>query len=253
MTHDEIEKLLETTLKDLSALPEEQMRLCLIGRRLNGIAPDDAAVFFNLLFRKNPQAGPVRRFKDILVNHEGMTKTLGEEACKLIYMSSIKLGLDKISRLFTNLPPKKKGLSGYDNEEDGPMEMITLGQRRSMAKSSAKNTLDRLLHDSDPVVIAYVLDNPRIIEKDILKIASKRPNSARILKLIAGHRKWSKRYAVVKAIAQNPYTQPRISIALLEMLMTQDLADIAEDKTVHPQVKLSARDIVEDRNSRDGK
>ena len=245
MTLEEIDNLLETTLKDLCALPEQRMRLHLLGRRLSGIDPDDIAVFFNQLYKKNSQLKPVRQFKDILVNHDGITQTLGEESCKRIYMSSIKLGLDRISRLFTDLPPKKKGFSGYDNEEDGPMELITLGQRRSMAKSTEKNTLDRLLNDPDPLVISYVLDNPRIIEKDILKIASKRPNSPRILKLIAGHRKWSKRYAVIKAIVLNPYTQPRISVALLDMLLTQDLADIARDKTVHPQVKLSAKDIVE--------
>ena len=127
------------------------------------------------------------------------------------------------------------------------MESTTLGERRSLSKLNLKDTIDRLLSDPDPMVIANILNNPRATEREILKIASKRPASPKILKLVATHRVWSKRYKIKLAIASNPYSPPRLSIALLDLLLTQDLSTIAADANIHPQVKLSAKDIIRER------
>jgi len=155
--------------------------------------------------------------------------------------------LKRVSRFFTDLPPQKKGFSGYDTEEEAKMEMITLGERRAMAKGWVKEKLDRLLSDPDPVVIAHILNNPRITEKEILKIASKRPNSPNIMKLISIHKRWGARYLVRKALVQNPYTPPRISLGLLEFLLFQDLKEVAQNDTLHPQVRLAAKERLDEK------
>jgi hypothetical protein len=102
---------------------------------------------------------------------------------------------------------------GYDKEEEARMELLTLGERRSRSKSNVKDSIDRLLSDPDPIVITNILNNPRVTEREVLKVASKRPNSPGILKLVATHRVWSKRYAVKKAVASNPYSSPRVDCA----------------------------------------
>ncbi len=246
---DELDAYLNKVLNDLRALPEEKMRLALLAKRLAPLTSEEAAEFFNILYNKGAGNIAARKARAMLVNPEGLHNTIGAETCKRIYMASIRMGFGKISRLFTDLPPHKKGLSGYEEEEEAPMEHVPLGTRRSMSKTSAKHVLDRLLSDPDPLVISNLLDNPRITEREVLKIASKRPNSARIIKLVSSHKKWSKRYAVMSAVARNPYTPPRISIALLEMMFMQDLKEIAGDRTVHPQVKMSAKDLMEERRA----
>ena len=132
-------------------------------------------------------------------------------------------------------------------EEEVRMESMTLGHRRSLSKGFKKDTLDRLLSDPDPVVISNLLDNPRLTERDVLKIASKRPNSAAILKLVAVHRVWSKRQAVKRAVAMNPYTPPRTALGLLDSMLTQELAGVAADLTLHAQVRAHAAEIREQR------
>lgn len=244
---NELEAYLAKLLSDMRALPESNMCFALLGRRLKGLTSDEAAIFFETLYKRAPSDGTARRLCSMLVNHEALRASLGETAWKRIYMASIELGLTRVSRLFTDLPAHKKAVSGYAFEEEAPMEFITLGQRRAMAKSGDKDTLDRLLSDPDPLVINNVLNNPRITEKEVLKIASKRPNSARILKLLAGHGRWGKRHGVIKAIAMNPYTPPRISIGLLELLLMQDMRGIATDSALHPQVRASARELLEER------
>ena len=244
----EIETILLKVLSDLAALPEAEMGISLLTKRVSMLSPDDAAHFFELLYRKNPQDLIARKVRHLLVDHEALRQALGQEECKRIYLASLKFGYTKISRLFTDLPPYRSGPGGYDKEEEARMEYISLGQRRAMSKRNIKDTIDRLLSDPDPLVIGNILNNPRVTEREILKIASKRPNSPVILKMLAGHRVWSKRYAVIKAIAQNPYTQPRISIALLELMMTQDLKSVAQDRTLHPQVVLTAKDLLSERS-----
>ncbi len=241
----------EKVLSDLAGLPEDAMRLGLLGRRLKALDPRHAALLIDAICRKGRGGRSSRMALMALVDPEGLKSALGEEKCALIYLASIELGLQRVSRLFTDLQPRKKGLAGYDSEEDAGMEFITPGERRAMARGFKKDSLLRLLSDPDPAVIGNLLNNPRITEKDVVRMASRRPASPGILRLIAGHRIWSKRYGVIRALVLNPYTPPRISIALLEVLPAQDLGPAAEDGSLHPQVRLAASEILKDRNGGD--
>ncbi len=70
------------------------------------------------------------------------------------------------------------------------------------------------------------------------------------MKRVALHRKWSKRYDVQKAVSRNPYTPTRVSIALVEFMLVQDLAAISEDTTIHPEVKQAAKEVLEDKGGK---
>jgi len=241
------DELLERLLSDLSALPEEEMRFGLLGSRLSPMEPELIARTFDALYKKTRTDARARAIASLLVDHEGLIRAIGPEKYSLVYHASLRLGLEKVSRLFTDLPPHKKGIRGYDKEEEVKMEHLTLGQRRELSKKGVKDTIDRLLSDPDRIVIKNILENPRTTETEVLKVASKRPNSPEILKLLVTHKKWSKRGPVRRAIVLNPYSPPRVSIALLEMMLFQDLKNVTRDKTVHPQVRLAATDILKHR------
>ncbi|MBI5560086.1 MAG: hypothetical protein HY883_02285 [Deltaproteobacteria bacterium] len=242
-----LEKTLKDILKDISALPERAMQLVLLGRRLKPLAPEDTARILSLLYTKEPGLPGVRRLKGILADPEALKEILGPQGHKLTCLASLEMGLRKVSRLFTDLPPHKKGVYGYDKEEEAKMELLSLGQRRALSKTNVKDTLDRLLSDPDPVVVSNLLNNPRITEREALNIASKRPNSPATLKLLVTHRKWSKSYPVVMAVVLNPYTPPRVSTGLLPLLLSQDLKLAANDKTLHPQVRGAAGELLRER------
>ena len=244
---EQIEALATKFLLDLKALPEEGMGLALLGRRLSSLEPRAIAEFLDVIYKKTLPDKGARKVLALLIDPADLKGILGAEKCRQVYMASIELELDKVSRLFTDLPPHKAGRSGYDKEEEARMESTTLGERRALSKLNIKDTIDRLLSDPDPMVITNILNNPRVTEREIIKIVSKRPNSSNILKLVATHRVWSKRYAVKLAIASNPYSLPRVSITLLELLLTQDLKVIAGDGNIHPQVRLSAGEIIRHR------
>lgn len=246
---EDLDAFVKGLLNGLAALPEEKMRIDLLGRRLGEVCPEDAARCIDEIYRGRANL-KIRIARAALVDHDGLKKVLGTHY-GLISEAAVRLGLGKVARLFSDLKPVKTGLSGYDKEEETAMEFVSLGRRRSLARSRIKETIDRLLSDPDPVVIANLLDNPRITEKEVLKIASKRPASPAILKLIISHKVWSKRYDVVKAVAMNPYSPPKVSIALLEFLMTQDLLVLSEDRNVHPALRLGAKELLMQRGSGD--
>ncbi len=243
------ESILESLLKEVLTLPERRMQIDLIRRRLSAQGPEEVASILERLYGMDSSMEGVRRLKSIFVDPDTLLEILGEVRYRLTYLSAVEQGVKRIAHLFTNLPPHRKGVRGYFTEEEAEMELITLGERRSLAKLNNKDTIDRLLSDPDPVVIGNLLSNPRVTETEVVRIVSKRPNSAEILKLVATHRKWSKRYRVIKAIVLNPYTPPRIATGLLEFLLAQDLRLVAEDRTLHPQVKMCAHQLLKEKET----
>lgn len=232
-------------VKETTPLPEDQMVVAYLKKTLANIKPKDIAITMDELLVNLSKIEGGRRLYTILINMENIMEIVGPAKFHRIYRAAIEENLNKVARFFTDLPPVKKGLSAYDKEEELKMEFITLGERRAMSKGNLKDTLDRLLSDPDTMVINNVLNNPRITEIEVLKITSKRPSAAKILELVAGHRKWSKRYNVIKSLVMNPYTPPRVASGLLEFLMSQDLKEIVSDKKLHPQVKQGALEILE--------
>jgi hypothetical protein len=101
------------------------------------------------------------------------------------------------------------------------------GLRIAAARGTRREALDRLMHDRDERVIAALLDNPRIIERDVVRIAAMRPTTTEILERIATHPRWASRASVRKALAFNPSTPAPLARQLLPTLLRQDLALLA--------------------------
>jgi len=241
---DKIDSLLERTLDDLEALPEPGMRAGTLARRVAELTPDEIARFFNSLLVRIKTDQKARAALALIVNPEALKSALGSSLFHDVHKRATEVGLSKVARLFTDLEPEKSGPAGYDKEIDAQMESISLGERRTLSKVGVKESIDRLLSDPDPMVIGNILNNPRTTETEAVKIASKRPGAGEILKLVATHSKWSKRYAVKKAVALNPYSPPRVVIILLESLMAQDLKLVVADGSLHEQVRTSAEELL---------
>jgi len=245
-----LEAIAARLLVDLTALPESSMRLALVSRTLASLQPEESSRIIEIILKKGPEDSGAAIVRAILVDNDGVLECLGQSQYDSIYLASLRLGLVRVSRFFTDFEAHKEGVSGYEEEEFIKTAHLTLGERRSLARSHLIKHLEKLLSDPDPVVIENLLNNPRITEKEVLKIASKRPNSPHVLKRVALHKKWSKRYDVLKAVSRNPYTPTRISIALVEFMLVQDLSAISEDTTIHPEVKQAAKEVLFDRGGK---
>ena len=241
---EEINEYLERLTGQVLSLPEEKMKLDLLKRSFEMIEPDLIARILNTIYTRDGGRKGVREIKALFVDPRTFKEILGVKKFRLIYLSAMELGLERITPLFTDLAPRKSTTKQEVREEDGRSNYETLGQRRSMSKAGVKDTLDKLLLDTDPMIIENLLNNPRIVRGQVLKIANARPAVAGILSLISGHAKWGKDYGVRLALVMNPYSSPRIALALLEFLMKGDLKMAAADETLHGQVRQTALSIL---------
>ena len=121
-----------------------------------------------------------------------------------------------------------------------PDRDITLGERRSLARSHDRDVLSRLLTDPDAGVISILLQNPRILERDVLRIASGQPNRADVLIAVFTDDRWCHRRQVQLALMQNPYTPSDVSRSLLELLDESGLREIAAARSIDPDIRIAA-------------
>ena len=120
----------------------------------------------------------------------------------------------------------------------------SVGERCSRARGRDRFELDRLLHDRDYRVIRLLLNNPVVVERDVVKIAAMRPTRPEVLEEVAGHRKWASRYSVRKALSCNPHTPTSVARRLLPTLLKQDLSTVAEAGSIPKEIRDQARSLL---------
>jgi hypothetical protein len=118
-----------------------------------------------------------------------------------------------------------------------------------MARKLDPLVLNKLLHDPNPMVIRNLLNNPRVTEREVLRISSKRPCPSEILLEISQHPRWFQRYPVKLALVQNPYTPPSVAFQILPVLMQVHLQKISQMSNLPPMTLAKAKEILKDRNN----
>ena len=81
---------------------------------------------------------------------------------------------------------------------------ITLGERKSLARSFSRELLALVVRDPHPDVVAIFLDNTHVTEADVVRVAAARPAVPSALVAIALHPRWGCRQVVKRALVWNP-------------------------------------------------
>lgn len=235
----------ERLVHDLAHSKEKKIRTTLFAERLGRLKAETIVLVIDEICRKAEERAP--GYQEVLfslIDIPTITSVLGYPKMSEVYLSSKRMGYERVTRLLSNPPPKKKRYSEYDFVEGQVLDHLTVGEKRSLAKGIKKDTLERLLYDPDPHVIRNLLNNPRITEMDVIKIASKRPNSGEVLTEVFNNKKWAERYSIKRALVKNPYTPTGLSLGLLHFMLIQDLKEISRDGTIHPAIRKAAEDLL---------
>jgi hypothetical protein len=147
------------------------------------------------------------------------------------------------ARFLSARPPRQA-----EDPVNNPYLDLPAGVRKQAARAQDRVVLDRLLHDRDPRVIRALLDNPRLLERDAIKIAALRPTAPEVLETLAGHARWSRSYRVRKALAFNPCSPTTLARQLVRTLLQQDLRAIRDSGAVAPELRAEARELLERRS-----
>jgi len=166
-----------------------------------------------------------------------------------LYIAAAERGQAAIGRLFmTASPPtvheaqlKKALVPERALKPRG--RPLTLGERKSLARTNKREDLLLLLKDPHPAVVEILLGNPHVTEADIVRVASFRPAVPESLTKIAAHPRWSVRHAVKRALVMNPGTPLADAIRVVTTLRTQELIELSTDPALPEPLRQHAADL----------
>ena len=112
--------------------------------------------------------------------------------------------------------------------------------RAKLAMKGDREARNILIRDPNRVIAQAVVNNPRITEQEVEKIASMRAISEDILRQIANNRQWSRLYPIVHNLARNPRTPIANVLSILSRLQLKDLASLSKNRNVSDAVRRQA-------------
>ena len=129
-----------------------------------------------------------------------------------------------------------------------PLSQRILGmgvsEKIKLALTGDKEARCLLARDPNKLILSYLLQNPRIMEVEILAMAHGRNIPEEILLSITRKKEWMKRYPVRLAVVQNPKAPLPVALKLLATVRDPDLRKIARSRDVSGHLSAGARRIL---------
>jgi hypothetical protein len=234
--------LLEELLLGTPALVDLTIRDAWVRERLQQAPAPVAAFTLDQLCQQAELASPQARVILLsvvraLLQDDTLAQRLREEAA-----AGALLSLDRFLRWPTYQPRSSDPHARPLPQSTG--RSLTLGERKSLARRPDRRSFDRLLRDPHPDVIRMLLQNPRLTEDDVLRLAAKRPNFPDILVEIARTPRWSVRPRIRIALVLNPATPPEIAVPMVLLLVHHELRLVLELTDANAPVRAAAAELL---------
>lgn len=113
--------------------------------------------------------------------------------------------------------------------------------RVKLAMKGDREARNILIRDPNRIVAQAVIQNPRITEQEVEKIASMRSVPEDILRKLASDRQWARSYTIVHNLARNPRTPVANIMNILSRLQQRDLMALSKSKNVSDAVRKQAQ------------
>jgi len=127
---------------------------------------------------------------------------------------------------------------------------LNVAQKAVLAMRGGREERLILIRDSNKLVAIGVLRNPRIQEADVEVIARMRNVTDEVLRQVGQNREWTKSYAVMIALVQNPRTPQGISTNFVPRLQNQDLKKLARSRDVPELIRRMAKRTLDTRTQK---
>ncbi len=148
-------------------------------------------------------------------------------------------------------------LSAEDDEISGErvsmirrILLMTMKDRVKLAAKGDREARNILIRDPNRVVSQAVINNPRITEQEVEKIASMRTVPADVLRQISANRNWARNYSIMHKLAQNPRTPISNAMTILTRMQLKDLKALNKNRNVSDAVRRQAFRLIAAREGR---
>lgn len=127
------------------------------------------------------------------------------------------------------------------------IQRMTVAERMKLALLGNKEVRSILIRDPVRSVQVSVIQNPRITDSEVERIASSRSVDEEVLRMILKSREWLKYYSVKVALVNNPRTPIKESLRLLGHLREKDLKEVARSRNLPNPVVVGAKRLLAER------
>jgi hypothetical protein len=233
----------------VSSLKDIELRAAFVRSEILRAAPADVAAVLDALCEAAEQADPIAR--DVLgaavpVLVDPDLAPLVDEL-RAIAAARALLPLARLLRRRNQPGEPPPGPEEPKLATASSGRVLTLGERRALARRPSRASFDALMRDPHPMVIRNLLANPRMTEDDVIRMAARRPAYPEVIVEIARHPRWSQRARVRMAIVQNPYTPQAIAVPMVRLLIRPELREVVAAADVSPVVRAAATELLERR------
>ncbi len=165
------------------------------------------------------------------------------------------LWLEFIEELYEESPEQRQAIADKIigdirmDDTDLSLERITVINRvlkmgvKDRARLAAKGDREArniLIRDPNRVVAQAVVNNPRITEQEVEKIAAMRSVTEDVLRQIANNRQWTRSYSIMHNLARNPRTPIANVLNILSRMQLRDLSALSKNRNVSDGVRRHA-------------
>jgi len=122
--------------------------------------------------------------------------------------------------------------------------------RMKLAMKGDREARNILIRDPNRIVAQAVVQNPKITENEVEKIASMKTIPEEVLRLIAINRTWARNYQIMYKLAQNPRTPIGSVFTILTRLQLRDLLAMSKNRNISDAVRKQALRLATARTGR---
>ena len=141
----------------------------------------------------------------------------------------------------------QEGLSKYQIALE-----LKVAEKIKMGLTGDKEWRALMIKQSNKLIQAAVLKNPRITDGEVLTIANNKSSSEDLIRMILLNKEWMKLYEIKKALITHPKTPPPKAMRLVPMLTMKDIKELAKSRQVSTLVSTAARKELELRIKKTG-
>jgi hypothetical protein len=122
---------------------------------------------------------------------------------------------------------------------------MALGEKIALARRAHRAIFQVLIGTGDAQVLSAMLNNPRLVENDILVILNTAEPPPEFFGELANHRKWGQYYRIRRALVVCPHTPLPIALSVLVQLPVAELRRVLERPDLVDGVRDAARSLLE--------
>ncbi len=128
------------------------------------------------------------------------------------------------------------------------MMLMNARDRMKLARKGDREARSILIRDSNRIVAAAVINNPRITDQEAENIATMRTVAGEVLRLISMNRGWARSYTIIHNLSRNPRTPIPTVINILPRIRTKDLQNLSQNRNVSEAVRRQALRLAQARS-----